>query len=150
MTFSIEGNYGQDFYSLTMLGGYAIRSITDTLTNFQDYAPINVLALWTDIHSNGEKWQFGIFGGYTKNMGSNDIIEGITPTGAQMYYSRASDIDHIYRVSPRLIYTQGRLKFSAEVEYTAAAYGLPDKKGVVRDTEMVRNFRLLLGAYLLF
>ncbi len=150
MTFAAEGIYGQDFYSLTMLGGYAVKSIPDTSNDLRDYTPINVLSLWADIHSNGEKWQFGLFGGYTKNMGSNDIIERFPPTERQIYYSRGSNIKYIYRVSPRLMYMQGRLKFSAEFEYTAAAYGTPDDKGLVKDSNLVANYRLLLGAYLFF
>jgi hypothetical protein len=156
MTFKFEGIYGQEFYSLTMLGGYAVRSITDTLTASWNYTPINVVSFWTDIHSNGEKWQFGIFGGYSRNLGSKEIIEGVAKTDPEqsslkpIYYSRGSDINFVYRIAPRLIFSSGKLKFSAEVEYTAAAYGKPDNKGVVRDTQVVENLRLLLGAYVFF
>jgi hypothetical protein len=156
VTLEFEGIYGQEFYSLTMLGGYAVRSITDTLTASWNYTPIDVVSFWTDIHTNGEKWQVGIFGGYSRNLGSKEIIEGVAKTDPSqstlkpIYYSRGSDINFVYRVAPRLIFSSGKLKFSAEVEYTAAAYGAPDEKGVVRDTQVVGNLRLLLGAYVFF
>jgi hypothetical protein len=157
VTFKFEGVYGQEFYSMTMLGGYAVSSITDTLTYGWNYTPIDVLSFWSDIHSNGEKWQFGIFGGYSRNLGSKEAIERIARADdltqsslKQIFYSRGSDIDYVYRIAPRVLFSPGKFRFSAEVEYTAAAYGKPDSKGVVQNTEIVGNLRLLLGAYIFF
>ena len=37
---------------------------------------------------------------------------------------------------------------AAEIEYTAAAYGTPNSKGVVKNTTTVGNLRFLYGFYL--
>lgn len=153
-TFSLEYVYGENFYSLTMLGGYAVKEVTDTEKDFRTYTPVRTMSVWTDIQTNGEKWQAGLFGGYSRNMGAPDIISPVSTSGSpdpkQIYYSRGSDIDHLYRVAPRLLFNAGRFRIAGEVEYTVAAYGKPDSKGVVNDTEEVANFRFLLGTYLFF
>jgi hypothetical protein len=154
VTFSVEYVYGENFYSLTMLGGYAVKDVTDMEKDFRTYTPIRTMSVWTDIQTNGDKWQAGLFGGYSRNMGSEDIISPIeqspSSTPKQIYYSRGSDIDHLYRIAPRLLFNSGRFRVAAEVEYTVAAYGQPDSKGLVQDAEEVANFRFLLGTYIFF
>ena len=54
------------------------------------------------------------------------------------------------RISPRIQYTFGKVRFAAEVEYTSADYGTPNTKGEVEDTYSVANTRLLLAGYLFF
>ncbi|MBC8485944.1 MAG: hypothetical protein H8D45_07875 [Bacteroidetes bacterium] len=142
VTFKLEGVYGQLMYSMTMLGGYAVHD-RDSVNGFQDYTPINTLSVWTDIHTNGKKCQFGLFGGYSKNLGSNEKITG-------PYYSRGSNIAYLYRISPRVIINSGKFRIAPEIEYTVAAYGTPDEKGVVRDYKEIGNFRFLIGVFYFF
>ena len=61
-----------------------------------------------------------------------------------------ADIEDLYRISPRLVFNAGQVRFAAEVEATAAAYGLPDAFGKVRDGHRVTNVRFLLGVYHFF
>jgi len=155
VTIKLEGVYGQNTTSLTMLGGYAVEEVTDLDTDKRTYTPINVASFWTDIHTNGKLWQFGLFGGYTKNMGSSNEIKPVIPIEEkedpkQIYYSRGSDIADVYRISPRVIYNPGKLRFALEMEYTNAAYGTPDKMGVVQDAVSVGNMRFLFATYLFF
>ena len=153
ITIKLEGVYGQNTTNLTMLGGYAVEKISDEDTGERSYTPINTASFWTDIHTNGKLWQFGLFGGYTQNLGSNSEIAQIQTdeeeTG-QIYYSRGKDISNVYRVSPRVIYNPGKLRFALELEYTNAAYGTPDKMGVVQNTTSVGNLRFLFATYLFF
>lgn len=142
VTFKLEGVYGQLMYSMTMLGGYAVHD-RDSVNGFQDYTPINTLSVWTDIHTNGKKCQFGLFGGYSKNLGSDEKITG-------KYYSRGSNIAYLYRISPRLIINSGKFRIAPEIEYTVAAYGTPDEKGVVKDYKEIGNFRFLVGVFYFF
>jgi hypothetical protein len=93
--------------------------------------------------TNGAPWQAGLFAGYLRNLGSRHGITGPS-------YARGSDIDEIYRLSPRLVHNIGRMRFSGEIELTAASYGTPDPFGKVRDARFVRNLRLLLAAYYFF
>jgi len=128
-----------------MLGGYAINEISDSAFNTYKYCPMNVASFWTDIHSNGPNWEFGIFAGYTQNQGFKTNI---------LYkpYGRGYDIDHVYRISPRIVYKPGKMRFAVEVEETVAAYGSRDNadNGRVKETTNVSNLRLLLAVYYMF
>jgi len=142
-TFKIGGFWGQNMYSFTMLGGYAVKSITDPVKGSVDYANVPVLSGWCDLLTNGKKWQFGIFGGYCKNLGPG--VKVIGP-----YYSRGPDIDYLYRISPRVILNVNKFRFAPELEYTVAAYGHTNEKGYVSNSQEVGNFRVLIGVYYFF
>jgi hypothetical protein len=143
ITIKAQGTLAQDAANWVMIGGYAVEKVVNPVKGFREYSPITTFAAWTDIHSNGKKWQLGLFAGYTKNLGSQDPITG-------PYFSRGSTIDHVYRVSPRFIYNVGKFRIAPEIEYTVAAYGTPDNYGDVQNTTTVGNLRLLLGVYLFF
>jgi len=154
LTVKAYGVYGQMMFSMTMLGGYAeTEFIQDQYPNLPDsifsggtnikYSPISTAAAWLDIHTNGKTWQFGLFGGYSKNLGSKNEIIG-------NYYSRGNNIGYAYRISPRMIYNNGKFRLAPELEYTVAAYGTPDEKGIVKDYKEMANFRFLIGVYYFF
>ena len=167
LTYKFYGILGQLMYSMTNLGGYAEKEfimedflpeppagfLNSKLTNIT-YTPINTFSAWTDMNSNGKVWQFGFFGGFTKNLGANDSI-----STAGKVYARGANIKYVYRISPRAIYTNGKFKVAPEIEYTVAAYATTDEetgltnineKGVVTDSKEIGNFRFLLGVYYLF
>jgi hypothetical protein len=143
LTIKMEGIYGQDMYSMTMIGGYAVTDIIDISKNYLEYTPLTTLSFWTDIHTNGKEIQAGLFAGYSQNMGCNKTIIGNT-------YARGGNINYLYRVSPRIMFNSGKMRFSGEVEYTTAAYGLTDIDGTVFDSKEVSNLRLLIGVYYFF
>jgi len=151
-TAKIEGVYGENLYDLMMLGGYAEKSILDS-SSITSYTNIQTISAWTEL-IYGSDLQFGLFAGYTKNLGSADEIVG-------QYYSRGSNIASVMRISPRVQYTIGKLSFAAELEYTSAEYGLPNEKGLEEHlknpdgsaksaVESVANMRVLFAAYLFF
>ena len=129
--------YGQGLNDHLLLGGYGITSI-DPLTNEHEYSPLNYLSGWVSILTTGTKWQASLFAGYTQGFGSNDEIIGAV-------YARDADIAYVYRLSPMLSYTNGKLTLATEVEYTAAAYGKPDTYYKVNEASMVRNTRLSIS-----
>ncbi len=143
LTIKMEGIYGQDMYNMTMIGGYAVTNITDPLKNYLEYTPLSTLSFWTDIHTNGKKVQAGLFAGYSQNLGCGEDIVGDR-------YVRGSDIDYVYRISPRIIFNSGKMRFAGEVEYTTAAYGAPDTDGTVINSKEVSNLRFLIGVYYFF
>lgn len=143
ITFKMYGTYVQNATDLTMIGGYAVKSIIDTSTGIKEYTNINTGSIWGEIHTNGKNVVLGLFAGYTKNLGSNDNITG-------RYYSRGNDIDYIYRISPRVIYIAGKMQFATELEFTSAAYGNIDSKGKVYNAKEVNNLRILFAAILNF
>ena len=140
-TLKLEGVYGENLTDLLMIGGYAVESINAT-TEEEIYTPIRTLSAWTDL-SYGSQLQFGLFAGYSKNLGSDNVITG-------SYYSRGSNIASLMRVSPRVMYTMGKTRFATEIEYTAADYGTPNNKGEVENTTNVANLRVVFSTYLFF
>ena len=140
MDIKLQASWGENLSEHTMLGGYYEKSI-DSLTKETKYENSSVISAWIDATTNGSKWKFGVFAGYTKNLGYENNI-----AAKGKFYGRGSNIDFIYRVSPRITYTAGQLVFGSEFEYTAAAYGTTDLKGKVNNTKTYGNFRVLLSA----
>ncbi len=143
VTIKLEGVMGKNTTNLTMLGGYVVSENINLHYDFVEYLPIKNLSLWSDIHTNGKKVQAGLFAGYTKNNGAGKNVIG-------PYYSRGANIDHIYRISPRINFNSGKMRFSGEIEYTTAAYGTTQLDGTVDNTHNVSNLRLLVGVYYFF
>lgn len=146
---------GQSMFSMTNLGGYAestietIQNLDETITEIK-YSPYKTNSLWADVHTNGKTWQFGLFGGLTKNSGTKDDIVGAK-------FARGSNINYVYRISPRVIYNNGKFRVAPEIEYTVAAYATPDdhdnmydSKGKVTNSKEIGNLRFLIGVYFFF
>jgi hypothetical protein len=135
--------YGSNLADLMMLGGYAVKS-TNAADGQEEYTGIKILSAWGEI-IYGKEIEFGLFGGYSKNLGADDNISGA-------YYGRATNIDNLIRISPRIQFNSGKSRISTELEYTVAAYGKNDNpnKGKVIDTKSIVNLRLLLAVYYFF
>ncbi len=165
ITFKLYGFYGQNAFDLTMIGGYAIKGISDPQRDLEDYVSFNTLSAWGEIQTNGKKVQIGLFAGYTQNRGAdNNILSYSLPAAipvatnpfpqATAAISRGADIKNIYRIAPRIIFFSGKFQFMTELEYTTAAYATKnangvinrDKKGVITATEDVSNMRVLFSA----
>jgi len=93
--------------------------------------------------TNGKRWQTGIFGAYSRNMGIGETVTG-------PFYSRGSNIDYLYRISPRLLLNVGKFRIAGELEYTVAAYGKTNEKGYVYQSSEIGNLRALMGVYFFF
>ncbi len=147
VTFKLMGFYGGDTYDLTMLGGYMVTDIVDPNKEIVNYTPVCVASTWFDLHTNGKKFQYGIFGGYTRNLGPKEDI--IISDGGR--YARGFDIGHVWRISGRFIYNVHKFRLAPEIEYTAAGYAdeWGDNFNVTKSSE-VGNFRFLVGFYYFF
>lgn len=137
LNISIMGVYGQNTSDLMMIGGYAVATI-EPVNLLKTYTTLNSGNVWIDLGTNGSKTTFGLFAGLSKNFGAGDIIEGAV-------YGRGTDIDHIYRVAPRMTVTEGKLSFAGEIELTSAAYGTRETDGKVINASDVNNLRILLS-----
>ncbi|MFO7656678.1 MAG: hypothetical protein R6W78_06390 [Bacteroidales bacterium] len=153
-TYKIQGVYGQNLFDLIMLGGYVVNAVTDTATNRVTYSTLNNLSGWTEFQTNGERLQFGLWAGYTRNIGSKDSV---------LYYSnkvdgtdvttRGSNMKSVFRLAPRVVFIRGRLNFATEIEFTSAAYATKDVSGnlnrdsfgKITESENVSNLRILLA-----
>jgi hypothetical protein len=148
ITAKAEVLYAQNGYDGLMLGGYAVQSITDAVRDFREYTTVNVMSVWGDIHTNGEKIQGGLFMGYTQNFGTYEEIEAMALYGQ---YVRGSDIGHIFRLAPRLIFNSGKVRIAGEYELTGAAYGSStDSFGIPQDLNTVMNHRVLVAVFYFF
>jgi hypothetical protein len=133
--------YGQNLTEHLLMGGYA-ESRIDSSTGHVSYTPMNNLMAWGNI-VYGKKVQVGLFAGYSKNYGANEDIQG-------KIYGRGANIDYLWRIAPSITFVSGKTQFSTELEYTAAAYGTPDIRGMVKNPEEVSNLRLLFTAFYFF
>ena len=140
-TLKAEGVYGGDMYDMLMLGGYAVTKSAET-TAIETYTALKTLSVWGEI-IKGKALQYGLFAGYTENLGSDEDIVGNS-------YVRGGNIASIMRVAPRIQITKGKVRLAAEVEYTVADYGTADITGKVNDTKSIANLRVLLASYLFF
>lgn len=138
---SVEYVYGGNNTDLMMLGGYAIKS-ANSITGIEEYEALRAYSIWTDL-SIGTDIQPGIFIGYTKNLGSENELSGAL-------FTRVSNIEKLFRVSPRLLFNYGKFRIAAEVEVTTASYGSIDKFAKVNSTKNLTNIRGLMSMYLFF
>jgi hypothetical protein len=134
---------GSNTYAFCMLGGYAVENIADVAKGTENYSAVRIFSTWGEFMTNGKRWQTGIFGAYCRNLGIGKVVTG-------PYYSKGSNIDYLYRVSPRLVLNVNKFRIAGEIEYTVAAYGKTNEKGYVSDASEVGNLRGLVGVYYFF
>jgi len=148
LTYKFQATYLENGYDGLSIGGFALREIIDPEKNIHDYTTINTANFWFDIHTNGKNIQLGLFGGYSKNLGSREVIENLESLST---YSRGSNIARVYRLSPRIIVNSGKARFSFELEHTGAEYGASiNEKAMPEDLKMIVNNRFLVAAYYFF
>lgn len=143
ITIKAQGIYAENNADLLQLGGYAVKN-TDAVTGKETYTALSSFSAWSEI-STGKEIEYAVFFGYSKSLGASENI-----TGA--YYGRGTDIDNVYRISPRIQFNSEKNRISAELEYTSAGYGKPNNlnKGKVEELKTVSNLRLLVAFYLFF
>lgn len=140
VTIKLEGVYAQNAYDLCMIGGYAETKISNPVTGETKYTNLNTVSGWAEIQTNGKKIQFGLFTGYTKNIGAKDTIIG-------SFFARGSNLDNVFRVAPRFIFIAGKLNIALEIEHTIATYGKANgnSKGNITNEKAIANTRALLA-----
>ncbi|MEI6123018.1 MAG: hypothetical protein WCQ95_05250 [Bacteroidota bacterium] len=152
ITLKLEGIYGQNMYDQVMLGGYAYKYTTDSAIIARgdfEYTPLNTVSSWIDIATNGTKIQFGVFGGYTKNLGSYSNI--LNWKSESCYFARGKNIDYVYRISPRIVFISGKVKMGIEGDYTVAGYGSTvNSLGEVQNIKPISNVRLMYSLFYYF
>ena len=152
-TLKLWAKYGQNNDNMVMMGGYAMvnREYTteNILYNNFEYVPIATLTGWVDFHTNGKKMQYGLFGGYSQNLGAAEAIVAGSQVG------RWVDVDYMYRLAPRVVFLSGKTKIGLELEHTSVNYGKLDidkplqemyaDDGTVNYSEAVSNLKFILS-----
>lgn len=143
----VQGIYGQNLSHFLMLGGFGVKS-DSVKTDQRTYTNIATSSVWTDFSQQlSAKFKVGVFAGYVKNNGSNDKVDANTYVkGKPVVYGIGNDIDHIFSISPRLIYSLKRLKLAVEMNYLEAAYGTIQNDLTVANTKTVSNNRFLFSS----
>ncbi|MBI5475722.1 MAG: hypothetical protein HY964_03190 [Ignavibacteriales bacterium] len=159
ITYKMQGVYGENLYDMTMLGGYGVQEVIDTNKNTVAYTPFKTLSIWSEVMTQVDDFQFGLWGGYTQNLGAkNSIVYYSNKVNGTDVTIRGSDIKSIWRISPRAILTSGKFNFALETEYTNAAYAIKngngdpkrDSKGYITETKNLSNLRFLFAVILKF
>jgi hypothetical protein len=143
-TIKAKTTYGQNLSDLSMLGGYGVSSV-DTVSGKQTYTSFNVLSAWINA-TYGKKWQVGLFGGYTQNLGADKSL--YDNAGALSLYGNGISgnqmIGTMYKISPEISYNLPNLKIGVEYDYTVAEWGsVSQSDGIVRHAKDVLNQRML-------
>lgn len=119
-----------------MLGGYGISAI-DQRTGKQEYTASRFSTSWLNV-VYGRTWQYGLFAGYSKNLGTKDELVNTT------YYGSGIDIDQLASGMAHVSYNLPHWKAGVEYNVTTAWYGDTElKTGKVKNTDAVTNHRIL-------
>jgi hypothetical protein len=141
-TLKMYGILGQNVTNLVMLGGYVGYSGTSDPAQ-ELYKPTKTNALWFELMSNNPKIAPGLFMGYTVNNGAD--IQGKTAYTRGVAVDKRS-VKDVFRTSGRIDFKSGKMRFSPELEYTTANWGLADKSGKVAGAlTNVGNMRILFS-----
>lgn len=138
-TLKAAGYVGEELSFLNMIGGYGKVTGSDGLYGDYDYTSLNTLSLWLDANYKLDKFNLGLFGGYQSLLGANDNYTGIAS-------STNDNLSHLYRVSPRIMYTVEKLSFAFEYMLTGAIYGKTwdEKRVVTAANDPVLNHRFIM------
>ena len=136
LTIKAKTILGQNLSNQLMLSGYGVSKIKDD--GSYEYTNINTTTSWLNI-TYGKKVQVGIFGGYTKNLGTSSELLSEATT----YIYGFKNIDQVYRVAPQISYNLKHWTMGVEYEMTTVAYGDLDlEDGKVKDTHNVTTNRI--------
>jgi hypothetical protein len=139
LTMKLEGIYLENGSEFLAISGYAVRDTIDAEKGLVNYEPVRTASCWAEIATNGKSIQFGIFSGYTKNLGTRSNVSG------PFYLTSNLPIKSLYRVSPRIMVKSDNVTIAAEIEYTTALYGTINDHCVMVNTSNADNIRFLIS-----
>jgi hypothetical protein len=120
-----------------LLGGYGVSGI-DAVTGEQDYTPFRHSTTWFNA-VYGDRWQGGVFGGYTKNLGSGKAL-----IAADKVYGLGMNLDRLLTASAQFAYRLPHWRLGAEYQASTGWYGSMDLSGgKVKNTHSVTNHRIV-------
>lgn len=137
LNFKTQYTLGRALNDHLMMGGFGTLLPGENQTDI-NYTTLTHHYIWMNVAYTLNNWQPSLFLGYLKNAGAGEPVTGPV-------YARGADIDYLYRISPMLTYTTGKLSLIAEMEYTVAAYGDITNTFTVNNTTETGNLRVGLG-----
>ena len=151
-TFRAKVTWGEDLADQIMTGGYVVDDGGDAV-------PLRTLAAWSEIATNREGFNVGLFGGWFTNTGAGetvDIATAVSTAGdpARNVFARGFTIDRGFRVAPRATYDVGRVRFALELQVDNALYASQLDEEFAPDPtdedESVTNVRTDFSVFLFF
>jgi hypothetical protein len=141
-TLKAYGILGQDVTHLVMLGGYVSTASTSNPIQ-EDYKATKTNAFWLELMSNDAKVAPALFLGYTVNNGAD--VQGKASFARGISLEKRT-IKDVVRAAGRIDFKSGKMRFTPELEYTAANWGASDKTGAVTGAlTNVGNVRFLFS-----
>jgi len=153
--FRTKMTFAENSTNFAMLGGYAVHTI-DPVTDERTYANLRTFTLWLDAAvRKSKKIEPGIFIGFAKNLGASKTVQpNITDDAGDTIEKRVfgigTNINTLFRISPRLRWYIKKITTAAELEYTRATYGTFGSKGKIINTTPVGNIRFLFAIFYYF
>lgn len=144
--------YGENLTLFNMIGGYApIKGSMNTKGEY-DYTNMKTITLWTDIETKGNKIRFGIFGGFSKNLGTSDSVVFVNKkyddkltVNTKTDLCRDADLSVVYRIAPRVYFINGPVDIGVEYILTGANYGTFSGKKIINVNDKSVNNRILIS-----
>jgi hypothetical protein len=144
-TLKVYGILGQNLTHFVMLGGY-LSQVTSTIS--ETYIPTKTNAFWFELLSNNTKVAPALFVGYTVNNGAKEDGKAAFARGISIDKRSIKDV---FRSAGRIDFKSGKMRFTPELEYTTANWGISNKSGkVIGDLTKVGNVRFLFSSVLTF
>ena len=141
IAWNLQTIYGQNMYNFVMIGGYGVKNVK--ANGDYEYTNIKTSSVWSDVYTTTGNVRYGLFAGYTKNLGADDNL-ATDADGFVGLYSRGSDIDYVYQFGPRVEVYSGHFMIGTQILYTSAAYGTTQVDGTVNDSNEVGSTRFQL------
>ncbi|MDR1699115.1 MAG: hypothetical protein LBR75_04765 [Prevotellaceae bacterium] len=142
LTLKAKGTFGQNLSDMQMLGGYAVTD--ENARGERSYKPFNVVSTWLSAdYKFGENSPFAlnIFGGYSKNLGTDHAIKGDV-YGNVMFNNQM--LSETWRGSTNLSYTLTHWRLALEYDFNRAYYGkLKTENGKAENAEGINGNRVL-------
>jgi hypothetical protein len=139
--------YSQAAAVFELIGGIGVHSV-NPLTDKRTYAALQTLACYAEIIRIGA-FEPALFIGFAKNLGATRSIIPILED-QEAVFGIGTNINTVWRVSPRIRWYINSFIVGIEYEYTNASYGIINTHGRVEDTMPVANNRFLFATYYVF
>jgi len=139
--------YAENPFLYTLIGGLGICA-RNPKTDHRKWTKTRSISYWTELSHMTKDRELGVFFGYTKNLGSrHKLVNNVTTTELLghlvkreesatdpfIVIAEGKNIDHAFRVQPRIRFFHGPVTIGFEVEYTRAAYGTPNHCARIED-----------------
>jgi hypothetical protein len=141
LVWNLHTIYGQNLYNFVMIGGYGVKNVKSN--GDYEYTNIKTSSIWSDLYTRTGNVKYGLFAGYTKNLGADDDL-ATDADGFVGLYSRGSNIDYVYQFGPRVEFYSGKFMIGSQILYTSAAYGTTQINGKVKDSKEVGSARFMV------